>query len=94
MVDRGKVIADLKLCASGSCKGCRYFMNWDNRDGRCWDALNMDAVKLLEGHGEPTRPVFNGRFWECEKCGEMYQDILEVRKYRHCPWCGRRIEWG
>ena len=49
-------------------------------------------LELLKEQDKPTRPVYNGRYWECEKCGEMYQDILEVRKYRHCPWCGRRFE--
>ena len=54
------------------------------------------ARKLIEDAptvGETTRPVFNGRFWECEECGHEYSDILVVKKYSYCPWCGRRIEW-
>lgn len=42
--------------------------------------------------GETTRPVFNGRFWECEECGQRYKDILVVKEYKHCPGCGRKIE--
>lgn len=49
-------------------------------------------LELLKEQGEQTRPVFNGRYWECEKCKERYKDILVVKEYRHCPWCGRMFE--
>ena len=91
MIDREKVISDLEICVNRACTGCSRFLK-DCGDEKCWDQLMKEAAELLEEQGEQTRPMFNGRYWECEKCGEMYQDILEVRKYRHCPWCGRRFE--
>lgn len=54
----------------------------------------QDIVDMEPTVGETTRPVFNGRFWECEECGHEYSDILVVKKYSYCPWCGRRIEWN
>ena len=54
------------------------------------------ARKLIEDAktvGETTRPVFNGRFWWCSECGQRYKDILVVKEYKFCPWCGRRFEW-
>lgn len=50
---------------------------------------NIDKAPTV---GEMTRPVFNGRFWECEECRQRYKDILVVKEYKHCPGCGRKIE--
>ena len=67
--------------------------------GRQRDAMiSIDAVVDMiidesPTEEETTRPVYNGRYWECEQCKERYKDILAVKEYKHCPGCGRRIEW-
>ena len=53
-----------------------------------------EAAELLKEQDKPTRPVYNGRYWECEQCKLRYKDILAVKEYKHCPGCGRRIEWN
>lgn len=90
MVEREKVIEGLKICyfPVAKCQDCAYH-GLEN----CNDALCRDAYELLKEQ-EPTRPVFNGRYWECEQCKERYKDILAVKEYKHCPGCGRRIEWN
>ena len=90
-MDREKVIKALEICAGDSCKGCPKYEDSDH-DGSCIDELMTDARELLKGQ-EPTRPVYNGRYWECEQCKLRYKDILAVKEYKHCPGCGRRIEW-
>lgn len=52
----------------------------------------MEWIEHAPTVGETTRPVFNGRFWECEECGQRYKDILVAKEYKHCPGCGRKIE--
>lgn len=96
-IDRENVIAELKTCASGSCKGCRYFMNWDNNNGRCSDALKMDAVKLLEEqepliiHKYEFDEIYN-YIAVCPEC-EMNWAMWEPDRMRYCPGCGRAVKW-
>ena len=55
------------------------------------------ARKLIEDAptvGETTRPVYNGRYWECEQCNGRYKDILVIREYKYCPLCGSGIVWN
>ena len=70
----------------------------DRMKGKYYRLPNGDmAIPIIDIEhaptvGETTRPVFNGRFWECEECGQRYKDILVVKEYKHCPGCGRKIE--
>ena len=91
MVDRENVIKGLEIHTkpNSRCVGCPYPNN-----GLCGDQLYMDALALLKEQGEQTRPVFNGRYWECEQCRERYKDILVVKEYKHCPGCGRKLMWN
>ena len=91
MIDREKAIKGLTAHRNGNCneRDCPWF---HAENDTCMVNL-LDATLDLLKEQDTTRPVYTGRFWACEKCGEMYQDILEVMKYRHCPWCGRRFEW-
>jgi hypothetical protein len=92
MIEREKVIKSLEECSGGDCSGCQYF-GQDIYGDHCWDKLMKVAAELLKEQDTPTRPVYNGRYWECEQCKERYKDILAVKEYKHCPGCGRRIEW-
>ena len=86
MLDREKVVKGLEYCSTHDCSIlCPYWFGCDTH------SLAKDALELLKE--QATRPVYNGRHWECEKCGEKYKDILVVKEYKHCPGCGRRIEW-
>lgn len=93
MVDREKVKDALRRCPVNKCDGCPYKETYDKYGYGCLNEVDMDALELLQEQDKPTRPVFNGRFWECEECGHEYSDILDVKKYSYCPWCGRRISW-
>lgn len=93
MVDREKVIKGLEhhlkeLSVGKTCFECPYC-----GDSPCEICLITDALALLKEQDQSTRPIYNGRYWECEQCGEKYKDILAVKEYKHCPGCGRRIEW-
>lgn len=92
MNDREKVIKGLTAHMNGDCnkKYCPWF---ECENDGCIKSMFDAALKLLKEQ-EPTRPVFNGRYWECEKCGEKYKDILAAKEYKYCPHCGRRIEWA
>lgn len=91
MVDRENVIIGLTAHRNGNCneRGCPWY--YDDSD-LCLVNL-LDATLELLKEQEPTRPVYNGRYWECEECQHKYNDILTVKEYAFCPWCGRRIEW-
>jgi hypothetical protein len=84
-------------------KQCWLMKGCPSRTGACYSCVPdgdecpiwrwFKKQILLKEQGEQTRPIYNGRYWECEQCGEKYKDILAVKEYKHCPGCGRRIEW-
>lgn len=87
MVDREKVIEVLG-------KAKTVIENWVPMFEQYNTPAGIDyAIDLLKEQDHPTRPIYNGRYWECEQCKLRYKDILVVKEYKHCPGCGRRIEW-
>jgi len=88
-MDREKVIRGLERCVvmgrAKGCDDCPYL----GEGLQCADKLRDDIRWLISE--QEARPIYTGYAWVCSECREMYRDILEVRRFRYCPGCGRRL---
>ena len=95
MIDTEQVLACLEHLSSVYWDLCRGEPDDELYDRyRGTSELLSDAIELLTEDTE-TSPVFYGDRWGCEKCSEVegWKDILQTRKYKYCPGCGRKIVW-
>lgn len=104
-MDREKVIKGLYQHCKGSmfdrCGECPYY-DVDHENGFvCRDELLSDALELLKEqdaewvYGEDETGVDG---WHCSKCNffepwfyDFDDDIDFIKRYKHCPKCGRRM---
>lgn len=93
--DKEKALGCLEMLSEQYMEYSRRAVEEEKRDEyRDISGMLSDALYLLT-EDEETSPVFYGDRWGCEKCSEVegWKDILQTRKYKYCPGCGRKIVW-
>lgn len=106
MADREKVIKGLSICrhkmiCQETCMECPYIYDKRSKQSNCERVLHDDALALLKEqeaewvYGEDETGVDG---WRCSECNffepwfyEFDDDIDFIKRYEHCPKCGRRM---
>ena len=83
--------------ATCHCSDCSY-TNTDIVGERCLIDLINDALELLKEQVKQQMPVkatTEATYWAiCEGCGETFRKFaMPAERAKHCPACGRKIEW-
>ena len=99
-IDREKVIKGLEHCSSGDgCKGCPYSQS-ENGHVCSFNCIREAIVLLKEQEAEWIygEDETGADGWHCSECNffepwfyDFDDDIDFIKRYEHCPKCGRRM---
>ena len=95
MADLHEVISAWEHCTDqvgeNNCDSCPY----NNGYKGCMLYLKYDTIDLLKKQ-LPVKASTKNTYWAiCDGCGETFRKFgMPAEKSKHCPSCGRKIEWG